>query len=254
MPDNDWPLTVSSFLEQAEFHLRKGDIILSRSPTLTSKLIRLATGSAFSHAAVVFLVRELEEGFENTFLLESTGDGVGIANLRHYISGKRPKAEIVVLRFRDETLGPKFFKHVNGLMLDHVKASYDYSRIVKLALSLMFGLRLGYGKVRRGSSEAMQAAIERTRRRLIKWLPPQFICSGFIQYGLVKAAALEGISPESVVLREGINANNMDELLAVTPDDVSHSSKLKWLFVARKGWVYSAENRERAIELISGGR
>ena len=248
------PYTVSQFLNTVDQHLRKGDIILSRSPTLTSWLIRKATNSAFSHAALVFLVSEPAEGYDNTFLLESTGNGVGLANLRHYIGGKTPKTEIAILRFKDETLGPAFFKRARGLMLDHVQAEYDYGVIVRLTLSLFFGARLSFAKIRKGSNTAMQMAVERTSKRILKWVPPQFICSGFIQYGLIKAAAREGIDPSRVVLRNGLDIYSGNELLAVTPEDVSRSDKLQWLYVARRGWVYKVDNRERALKIISGGR
>jgi Permuted papain-like amidase enzyme, YaeF/YiiX, C92 family len=248
------PYTVSQFLNTADKHLRKGDIILSRSPTFTSWLIRKATGSSFSHAALVFLVSEPAEGYDNTFLLESTGNGVGLANLRHYIGGKKPSAEIAILRFKDQTLGPAFFKRARGLMLDHVQAEYDYGVIVRLTLSILFGARLGYAKIRKGSDEAMQTAVERTRKRILRWVPPQFICSGFIQYGLVKAAVREGMDPALVILRNGLDIQSGDELLAVTPEDVSHSDKLQWLYVARRGWVYDVDSRERALKIISGAR
>jgi Permuted papain-like amidase enzyme, YaeF/YiiX, C92 family len=248
------PYTVSQFLNTAEQHLRKGDIILSRSPTFTSWLIRKATGSSFSHAALVFLVSEPAEGYDNTFLLESTGNGVGLANLQHYIGGKKPSAEIAILRFKDQTLGSAFFKRARGLMLDHVQAEYDYGVIVRLTLSILFGARLGYAKIRKGSDEAMQTAVERTRKRILRWVPPQFICSGFIQYGLVKAAVREGMDPALVILRNGLDIQSGDELLAVTPEDVSHSDKLQWLYVARRGWVYDVDSRERALKIISGAR
>jgi Permuted papain-like amidase enzyme, YaeF/YiiX, C92 family len=254
MPADTSPQTVSAFLNCSELCLKKGDIVLSRSPTFISWLIRKATGSSFSHAALVFLVREPGEGYENTFLLESTGKGVGIANLRHYISGRKPSAEIAIVRFKDTSLDHKFFNHVRGLMLDHVQAEYDYGIIARLTLSTLFGARLSFAKIQKGPKAAMQTAIERTRKRILKWLPPQFICSGFIQYGLVKAAVREGIDPSRVVLRKGLNAENASELLALTPDDISQSDKLRWLYVARRGWVYTVTDRVQAIQVISGGR
>jgi hypothetical protein len=254
MPTDMSPQTVSAFLNCSERCLKKGDIILSRSPTFVSWLIRKATGSPFSHAAFVILVREPGEGYENTFLLESTGKGVGIANLRHYISGRKPSAEIAVLRFKDTSFGPTFFNHVRGLMLDHVQAEYDYGVIARLVLSMIFGARLGYAKMQKGPQVAMQTAVARTNKRILKWLPPQFICSGFIHYGLVKAAVREGIDPTRVVLREGLDADSSSALLALTPDDISKSDKLQWLYVARRGWVYNVGDREQAIKIISGGR
>jgi Permuted papain-like amidase enzyme, YaeF/YiiX, C92 family len=254
MPFDSLPQTVSTFLKSANQHLRKGDIVLSRSPTLTSWLIRKATNSSFSHAALVFLVSEPSEGYDNTFLLESSSNGVGLANLQHYISGKKPKSEIAILRFKNPELGPAFFNRVRGLMLDHVQAEYDYGVIMRLTLSIFFGARLSYAKIRKGSDTAMQTAVERTKKRLRKWLPPQFICSGFIQYGLIKAAAHQGLDPSLVILRQGLDIHSGDELLAVTPDDVSHSEKLQWLYVARRGWVYNVTDRGQALKIISGGR
>ncbi len=254
MPDDAQPQTVAAFLKYSEQCLKKGDIVLSRSPTFMSWLIRKATGSAFSHAAFVFLVREPAEGYENTFLLESTGKGVGIANLRHYISGRKPSAEIAILRFKDTTLDAAFFNHVRGLMLDHVQADYDYGIIARMVLSMVFGARLGYANMQKGPHVAMQTAVERTRNRILKWLPPQFICSGFIQYGLVKAAVRDGLDPARVVLRDGLDAESTSALLALTPDDISHSDKLQWLYVARRGWVYRVSSRQEAVRIISGGR
>jgi hypothetical protein len=248
------PQTVSAFLNCTELCLRKGDIILSRSPTFFSWVIRKATGSHFSHAAYVFLIRDPAEGYDNTFLLESVGSGVGLANLRHYIGGKKPSAAIAILRFKDPSFTPQFFKHVGGLMLNNVKAEYDYSIVMRLALSVIFGARLSYAKVRIGPEAAMRSAVERTRKRILKWLPPQFICSGFIQYGLVKAAVVDGLDPQQVILRGDLTAGNVDDLLAVTPEDFATSNKLQWLYVARRGRVYAVGSREKALEIISGGR
>ena len=104
MPDiNVGPITIKAFLEGADQYLKRGDIVLSRSPNFTSWLIRSATGSAFSHAALVFLVPQPELGLRNTFLLESLGAGVGLANLRDYVSGRHPQSEIAVLRLSDHT-------------------------------------------------------------------------------------------------------------------------------------------------------
>jgi Permuted papain-like amidase enzyme, YaeF/YiiX, C92 family len=252
MAADAFPIPVSEFLSQAEFHLRKGDIILSRSPNVASWLIRKITGSAFSHAAFVFLVRDPPEGYENTFLLESTSSGVGIANLRHYIAGRNPEAEIAVLRFKDHDLSPAFFSRVRGLMLDHVKADYDYGRVAQLALSLLFGVRLSWFTLLNGRGKAMQKTL--STKQFSKWRPPQFICSGFIQYGLVKAAVAHEIEPSRVFLREGLRGASAEELLAVTPEEVALSSKLEWLFVARRGWAYRVKDGAEARRIISGGR
>ncbi len=255
MPEpTEFPLTAKEFLSQADKFLQRGDIVLSRSPTFTSWLIRRTTGSSFSHAALVFFVAQPEEGYNSTFLLESVHSGVGLANLRDYISGRNPKAEIAVLRLADDTYGQMFLKDVRGLMLDHVKSGYDFNTVWRLGLSAVFGMRLSWARLRLGKKTAMQDAMTRTKARVNKWIPPQFICSGFIQYGFLKAAVRAGLPITPVVFREGLDERSGNALLAVTPDDLATTQKLQWLFVARRGWVYRAENRVDGELIISGGR
>lgn len=241
--------TVRSFLENAELHLRVGDIVLSRSPTFTSWLIRWATGSKFSHAALVFLVAKPDEGFTSSFLLESVQGGVGLANLRDYIGGKRPHADVVVLRLEGEGLTEDYFRKVRGLMLDHVKSGYDFGRVMRLGLSAMFGARLMGAKISKGSHRSMKDAIRRTRRRLHNWVPPQFICSGFIQYGLAKAAELQDIKTD-VMLREGLSRTDRDGILAVTPEDVARSPRLTWRYAIRRGWVHRVRDYDEALKVL----
>jgi Permuted papain-like amidase enzyme, YaeF/YiiX, C92 family len=243
-------ITVKQFLATAEQHLRIGDIILSRSPTFTSWLIRFATGSQFSHAALVFVVSKPDDGFNNTFLLESISTGVGLANLRDYIGGRQPQAEIVVLRLDGEGLDEAYFKKVRGLMLDHVKSGYDFSRVMRLGLAAAFGMRLGWSKISKGPRRSMQDAIRRTRMRLHKWVPPQFICSGFIQYGLAKAAELSGLSTD-VMLKEGLTRDNKQGILAVTPEDLARSPRLTWRFVIKSGWVRPVSSYDRASRIFN---
>lgn len=250
----EFPMTSKEFLTKADNFLQRGDIVLSRSPTFLSWLIRHTTGSSFSHAALVFFVAEPEAGYHSTFLLESVRSGVGLANLRNYLAGRHPKTEIAVLRLADAAYGEAFFKDVRRLMLDHVKSGYDFNTVWRLGLSAVFGMRLTWSRLRLGNATAMQDAMARTKARVNKWIPPQFICSGFIQYGLVKAAVRAGLPTVPVIFREGLDERSGNALLAVTPEDLATTRKLRWLFVARRGWVYRAYNLEDGELTISGGR
>ena len=255
MPDiTAGPITIKAFLEGADRYLRRGDIILSRSPNFTSWLIRSATGSAFSHAALVFLVPQPELGLRNTFLLESLGAGVGLANLRDYVSGRHPQSEIAVLRLSDPTYGEDYFKDVRGLMLDHVKSGYDFGIVWRLGLSALFGVRLSWSRLRLGRGASMQDAMARTKARVNKWVPPQFICSGFIQYGFIKAAVRAGLPTSPVIFRDGLDERSGNALLAVTPEDIATSKNLKWLYVARRGWVYLASSYKAGEFIMSDGQ
>lgn len=249
---SEFPMRVKAFLESETPFLQRGDIVLSRSPTLSSWAIRAATGGYFSHAALLFLVPQPDDGLNNAFLLESTSAGVGLANLQTYVGGRHPGADIAVLRFEEPGFDERYFKSVCGLMLDHVKSGYDYGRVLNLGLSFNFGFRLGWSRLAKGGQASMREAIRRTRKRYIKWVPPQFICSGFIQYGFVEAMKRAGIPAAPVLFKDGLSEDDRDGILAVTPDDVAQSSKLAWKYVVRRGWVYPVEDYATARKAISG--
>jgi hypothetical protein len=236
-----FPMRVSEFLESADRYLNRGDIILSRSRTLSSKLIRATSGSFFSHAAMVFLVPQASEGFANTFLVESLYQGVGLATLVSYIGGNHPTEEIGILRLGGKEFDVNFFKQVRGLMLDHVHKPYDYGKIINLALSFLFGIRAGYAKMRN------------TKLAFKTWTPNEFICSGFIQYGYVEAMLRRGHDPTLVIFKPNVTARDREALLATTPEDLAKSQKLEWQYAVRSGWVYRAHSYEEARRIISRG-
>jgi Permuted papain-like amidase enzyme, YaeF/YiiX, C92 family len=246
-----FPLRVKPFLRLEDGGLRRGDIILSRSRTLSSWLIRKTMGGYFSHAALVFFVPQPDERLENAFVLESTSAGVGLANLQSYVS-RKSQTDIAVLRLEGAEFDDTYFKRVRGLMLDHVKSGYDYSRVLKLGLSFVFGMRLGWSSIRKGQKDSMQDAMRRTQRRRVKWVPPQFLCSGFIQYGFVETLNHENKDPELALFNETISVSNKDAILAVTPEDIATSKKLVWKFAIRRGFVHTATSYADARRIISG--
>jgi hypothetical protein len=234
-----FPMRVGEFLAKADKFLNRGDIVLSRSPTLSSNLIRFTSGGFFSHAAMVFLVPQIDDGFENTFVVESLYAGVGIGNLNTYIGGKNPSEEIAILRKVGQGYDESFFKQVRGLMLDHVHKPYDYGKAVNLALSFLFGIRLGWAKIRN------------SKLAFKKWTPSEFICSGFIQYGYVDAMLRKNVDPTPVIFKKNATVKDREALLATTPEDLATSDKLTWLFAARRGFVYRVNSYEEARKIIS---
>ncbi len=245
-----FPMTVARFLRHADQLLLRSDIVLSRSRTFSSWLIRMGTGGFFSHAALVFLVPKPEEGFYNTFLLESVSSGVGLANLRDYVDRRRGHNDMVILRLNAPWFDDYMRTQVRGLMLDHVKAAYDYRRVFRLALSMLFGLQLGWSRVSKGGEDSMKDAVQKTHRRKTRWVPPQFICSGFVQYGFVRAATRAHKSVRRVLFREGLDPKDMSGILAVTPEDIATTEKLDWLYVITRGMVHKAAGYEEAKRIL----
>jgi hypothetical protein len=237
---SNFPMTVKAFFDDADRYLNRGDILLSRSPLLASRLIRLFSKSFFSHAALVFLLPQRSEHFTNTFVIESLFKGVGIANLETYVSGRNPVEEVGILRMEGEGFAQDYFKLANGILLNEVNKPYDFSRLWRIALSTVFGLNLAIQRLQRGPN---------VYRR---WMPRQFICSGFIQFGYFKAAEFAKIETSRVVLRNGVDSPTPDEMMATTPEDLATSNKLTWKYAIRRGWVYEVASYKEAKHLIAG--
>lgn len=248
-------MPVEKFLRHADLFLLRSDVILSRSPTLSSWLIRLGTGGFFSHAALVFLVPKPEEGFTNTFLLESVSAGVGLANLREYVDRKCGHSDLVIRRLNAPWFSDPLRSQVRGLMLDHVKAGYDYGIVLRMALSVLFGLRLGLSRVAKGRGRSMADAVEKThRRRRRRWVPPQFICSGFVQYGFAEALRRNKLHVADVLFRPGISQTDSSAMMAVTPEDIATCDRLDWLYAITGGKVYEVASYDEAKRIISAAK
>jgi Permuted papain-like amidase enzyme, YaeF/YiiX, C92 family len=235
-----FPMRVSDFLEHADQFLDRGDIILTRGNYLSSKAIRWIIGSFFSHAALVFLLPQPDNGFNNTFILESMPTGIGLAKLKSYIGGQNPSEDVAILRMQGPGIDEAYFKQVGALMLDYVKTSYDFGRAINLGLSLFFSMRRKWTPKGRAYSS------------LKNWVPSQFICSGFIQYGFVEALRRKSIDPAQVIFKKDLSPNDREGMLAISPEDIANSDKPQWLYAIRRGWVYEVQNFAEAKKVILG--
>lgn len=234
-----FPMRIGRFFDNADRFLNLGDILLSRSPTFSSRVIRFLSGSFFSHAATVFLLPKPSEGLTRTFVIESLFRGVGVADLQTYVAGLHPIEEIGILRLEGQGFNQSYFKRANGFLLNEVNKPYDFHRLWRIALTVVFGVQQAVRK--------MQRAPNIYRR----WIPRNFICSGFIQFGLFEAAQIDNMDVRRVILKNGLTDPGKDELLGITPQDLAESSKLTWKYVIRRGWVYEVSSYADAKRLIA---
>ena len=239
---SQFPMTVKAFFADADAFLARGDILLSRSPTFASRLIRMISGHFFSHAAVVFLLPQGLEHFAHTYVIESLFKGVGIGNLEAYVGGRNPIEEVGILRLEGRGFNRDFFKRANGTLLNEVNKPYDFSRLWSVAIASVFGVHRVVLRMRNSPN------IYR------RWYPRQFICSGFIQFGYYEAAKIDKISMDRVILINGLNNPTTDQMMGTTPEDLATSDKLKWKYVIRRGWVYEAADYAEAKKIILDAR
>ncbi len=257
-----WPKPVDEFLA-GEF-LERADVVLTRrKDDLSSYLIRWATGSPFSHAAMVFTGPQFETGYSNTFVIEAGSGGVDLTNIRDYINDK--SSSIAIKRLKRDWFDEPKQARVRGILLDRIKGNYNYWAIGRIARNLWFGVQR--------SVQGKEKTIESYRKN--EWSPPNdYICSGLVQLGFVEAAiefikagqmpasALkEVVFNESAASRlpdapdweymdpqmqldtaELFREQNIVELEAVTPHDLATSQKLEWLYVIKEGKVYKVDS------------
>ncbi len=254
--DENNGMSVKEFI-QGE-HLRRGDIVLCNGMKGTmSKLIRWGTKSYFSHAALVFAVPHLEEGFDKAFVIEAIGKGIDLTDLEHYL--ETDDYDIAVRRMEQpwfEKHSPQLPKMIRGHMLDFIKDNYDFKMIIRLGISLAWSILL----------QRRQAPFEELLQELLERetiLPSAFICSGFVQHGYyktVKKMVDRGELPQSCL--EDVtfhppqaNGSSTPRRLATSPKEIAVTDKLLWKFASQRSngetRVYPISSREE-LEAIYG--
>lgn len=241
-------------------YLDRADVVLTRRDgDAASYLVRWATGSIFSHSALVFANPQFDQGYSSTFVIEAGTSGVDLTKLDDYVNDKT--TFVAVKRLKQPWFDDIKRSRVRGLMLEKIKASYNYWAIGRIARNIWFGVQQ---KVK-----GKEKAIESYRQRA--WTPPQeFICSGLVQLGFIEAALsfiqLGDIPPVAItdVIFHKEAASRLPqpqnwqlfppdqaketaldfgqtlayELESVTPEDIAQSDKLEWLYFIHKGLVH----------------
>ncbi len=252
------PIPVRDFLAQDK--LKHADIVLCRGKkSLFSRLIRWATKSNFSHAAIVFVIPDKDKGFENTFLIESVTSGVDITDLRHYAVDKWREYDVAIKRleapwFSDDPGSEDIRRLVRGSMLDFIKAEYDFLTVWRLALKvaqrLLFGVRVRlFG---------LEPTLRSTYARK-KLAPGYFICSGFVQYAfydavrrLVTKGRLTPAHLREVIFHPPTSARpDTAKLLSTTPEELAQAEQLSWKYVIIDRYVYEVTDKAEAYALIA---
>lgn len=254
-------------------HLERADIVLVCGTNLFSRLIRWSTRSLFSHAALVFLVADQTDGgFTRSFVIEAVPRGVSIRGIDDLVAalGNHPQAAVAVLRFAPDWFTPDMRKRVRGRMLEFIKAGYDWSAVLRIGWSAITGGLWGARRLAAGLRQGLE-----TSYAAEKLAPGNFICSGLIQYGFLRAVQDFATSPDQ--LRAAVFDNELgalsdqhklsprqllDEdaaararLLAITPETLSQSEALQYKFLIHQGQVHGISSRDEVeAELRKGKR
>lgn len=263
-----WPKPVEEFL--AGEYLERADVVLTRRDgDISSYLIRWATSSPFSHAAMVFTGPQFESGFSDTFVIEAGTSGVDLTAIRDYINDK--SSFIAIKRLKKPWFDQSKQSRVRGLLLDRIKGNYNYWAITRIVRNIWFGVE----RQVRGKEETIETYKSR------EWSAPNdYICSGLVQLGFVEAviefvkagqlpisalnevifhdraasrlpsgADWEYMDPQTQIeTAELFRVQNIVELESVTPHDLAVSDKLEWLYFIRDGRVYKVDSFDDVVD------
>jgi hypothetical protein len=239
--------------------LKRADILLTHSKgSLLGWLIRFGTGSYWNHAAMVYVIRSPDQGYDHTFIIESGGAGIDIHNIGHYFQNPK-KFDIAIKRlerdwFQDdsEDRGLRFRKRVRGFALAEIDDKYDHRLLLDIARRLLRQLILAFifPWLRTRTPVKRRARIPRIARRLEV---NAYICSGFVQWAYYRGVGkvLEEIGEaDQTKLREVIfnpeiaQEDSEEVLLSTTPADLANSDKLAWKYIIKDGVVWEVGSQD----------
>lgn len=267
--DDVWPKPVDEFL--AGNYLELADVVLTRrTGDIGSALIRWATNSPFSHAALVYTGRRFDQGISGTFVIEAGTSGVDLTQLNQYAENE--STFVAIKRFKRTWFTPERKARVRGVLLDKIKDSYDYGTVWRIIKKIWFGVS--------AKISTKEKTVEKYRER--HWQPPnEYICSGLVQIGFIQTvieAITRGELPPDTLLdvvfsnsaesrlparpnwkylgddgkavAAGFQNVLNDELYSITPDDLAQSDKLEWLYFIKDGAVYKVNTYADVLKLV----
>jgi hypothetical protein len=192
--------------------LRVSDVVLreNKDPREVFALaIRIATGSKWSHSAVVYLTRDPYHGFNNTFLVEAITKGIRIQSWRDEVVPfeqftvgiKRPRLDWYTEtpyeaarhdpRDLEDVHGISYLRHVRGIALDQLNGFYDHKTVYEM--TALFAQRAA--KQHLQSVPRVADAAAAVANFFKKWDESDsstsqmlsFMCSGLVQYSFFEA-------------------------------------------------------------------
>jgi hypothetical protein len=248
--------------------LKRADILVTRSKgSLLGWLIRFGTKSYWNHAAMVYVIRGPELGYDSTFIIESGGSGIDIHNIGHYF--ERPgKYDIGIKRlekdwFQDdrEDGGLRFRRRVRGFALEEIDDKYDHRLILDIARKILRQLVLAVIFPWLRWKDSAQRRV-RTPQLVRKLDVNAYICSGFVQWayyrGVEKVMMETGDTDvqklQDVIFNPEVSQDDSeDSLLSTTPSDLAKSDKLGWRYIIKDGVVWEVSTPEDVDAVLKSG-
>jgi hypothetical protein len=226
-------------------YIRVSDVVLrvNLSPRdVFSGIIRFATNSAWSHSALLYLISDPLQGYDNTFLVEAMTSGIRVASWRNEVFPfetftvgiRRLPLDWYVETPHDiarhnhsdpeDIPGIAYLRHVRGMALDQVNGLYDRNTIYEMVA--LYAERVA--KRHFAAIPEIAAAAGRAADLFRKWDESdasssavlRFICSGLVQYSFFSALRRRIINDLAVPEHRAAAMSNLSNMhrVIVHPD------------------------------------
>ena len=222
---------IAYFLQQNDEgpHLRVSDIVLraNLNPNeIFSRLIRFATNSTWSHSALLYLLNDPPQGFDNTFLVEAMTTGVRVASWRDEVIPpeqftvgiRRLNVDWYAETARDtakrstydpeDVKGIGYLRHIRGLALDQINQLYNQNTVDELTALYIERVTKRYN-IPVISKLAGDVANYFKQKDVSVY---RFICSGLVQYSFFAALRLRIINDLAVPAYHDSAMSNLSNL------------------------------------------
>src|SRR6266568_1336456 len=240
--------------------LRISDVLLRVNQShkdVFADMIRLATHSKWSHAALVYLLSEPSKGYDNMFLVEARTKGIHINSWRNevipykqFTSGikRLPLDWYVETPYEksrrnchdpEDEHGIEYLRHVRGIAVDQINSFFEALRI-----RIINDMKV---------TEYREAAMSNlsNMQRVIFREDPEDVIGKYIRD--IQAGRLD--------IAEPTPDDVLDLLKTAVPADFNNSPHLQWKYVIRKGIVWQihearegytaqTEDEEQLLELM----
>ena len=218
-------------------YMRVSDVVLRvnlNPKDVFSRIIRFATNSAWSHTALLYLISDPPQGYDNTFLVEAMTSGIRVASWRnevfpfetftvgirrlpldwyaetpHDIARRDPNDP-------EDTPGIALLRHVRGMALDQVNGLYDENAIFEMVA--LYAERVA--KRHFAAIPEIAAAADNAANLFRKWDESdanassvlRFICSGLVQHSFFSALRRRILNDLAVPEHRAAAMNNLNNM------------------------------------------
>lgn len=245
--------------------LMRADVLVTRTKgSLLGWLIRHATDSCWNHALMVYVVRDHDQGYDTTFIIESGGAGIDIHNIEHYFKNPK-KYDVAVKRWEPdwlekEAIGDKlrYSRRIRGFALGEIDDKYNHRMILEIAERILRqAILVGFFFVKgltRGTKKRVVNVSKISKNLNIN----AYICSGFVQWAYYQGVSkiIDEEKQDTSRLQDVLFNPRLsgvvtdDDLLSTTPADITNGNKLKWKYVIKNKDVFEVSSQEEVDEIM----